>query len=367
LRYPGKFRFISKATPTTAGGAVNADYFVTSNPTSNDVLGSVANFSNPMPLFAGIQVEGVDYPFFTRYLEVTSYPDQQWNSWKKRFYTIIVNGQYTLGSNGPIILPPVDDSILHMFSLGTQVPLSNYADWQKKRAFNASKAWEDVPGSWIFSIPATTYSIPVCELLSEIQEHLLETPNGGASFTSGLWSVVEVLAYLNNRTSRFLMETGILQVRSTQAALSADPQYDLPANLIDLRRAAWTNGASTIGLSRMDSLQADLGYSSWETGSSATPNSYIQTPEQSLEIRLVPQPGVDATLDFIYVQDVPTITNDCSIMPIPDEWVMFIKWGVISDMLQKEGEANDPERAQFAEQRYKEGVEIARLYLGTNQ
>ncbi len=57
--------------------------------------------------------------------------------------------------------------------------------------------------------------------------------------------------------------------------------------------------------------------------------------------------------------------DDCGKLPIPRMLTWVVKWGLIADLLKKEGEANDPVRAQAAEAIYKRGVELTKVLLGT--
>jgi hypothetical protein len=71
----------------------------------------------------------------------------------------------------------------------------------------------------------------------------------------------------------------------------------------------------------------------------------------TLEVRYVPLPALDIRF--------------CETLPIPRMLAWALKWGLIADLLKKEGEANDPQRAAAAEQQYRLGVQLTRLLLGT--
>lgn len=350
---------------TTAGNPVDLDYDIVAAPTSFDVVLGVSNLGLPIPLIATAQVEGVDFPFLSRFNTAVAPLYVHWARAAADRWRQIDESTHWLGTPLPVMESPPDTTPL-VVQRSLEYPAAAYAKRSQEAWRTAANSRADSPGSWIFLLPATEYTVPVCELLSEIQAHLLEDVNGGAFFSSGLWTVQEVLAYLNNRISRFLMETGVIQIRTTQAAPAADSFYNLPENLIDLRRVAWTAGSTTAVLPRSDAFEADMAYDSWDTVG-GTPMVHMLVPEQSLEIRVAPKAAADGTLDLIYVADAPAVINDCSILPFPDEWAPYVKWGVISDMLSKEGEANDPIRARYAETRYNEGVALARLYMGTNQ
>ncbi len=359
--------YIPTMQSSTPGAATDQDYWVRKNPTSQDQLYGLANFSFPEPILTEAQAppdEGTTAPFWKRFDTAKEPLSIHWKAKLGWEWQSAETSTWGLGIPLPIFAAPPDEFPILVGKVD-YFPLLDF-EARRRRGFTlAANSLEDSPGSWIEIIPADAYTIPVCQLLSEIQEHLLEDVNGGMFFSSGLWTVDEVLAYLNGRISRFLMETGILQVRTTQVAPAADTFYDLPGDLIDLRRVAWTSGSTTTPLPRTDSFTSDIWDESWESVG-GTPQAHILVPERSLEIRVTPKAALDGTLDLVYVKNLPPVTNDCSIMPIPDEWVPFVKWGVLSDMLSKEGEANDPQRASYAEHRWDEGVALARLYMGVS-
>lgn len=200
------------------------------------------------------------------------------------------------------------------------------------------------------------YSGNVCDYLSEIQRHFLEpTQDGGQTWQ--LWTAAEVLGYFNQRLSRFLLETGVIQKRSTISATAGTSTYDLPADLIDLRRASWGLGQV---LSREDEWSSF--YSS--DSSSGTPEKYAIYPVGSLKIKLLPTPDADGTVHILYVPEHSALTGSCVANYLPNFFMPFIKWGIIADMLAKEGEANDPTRAAYAEERFQEGIDVAKAFVG---
>src|SRR5258706_14443727 len=56
------------------------------------------------------------------------------------------------------------------------------------------------------------------ELLTDLQYKLIEPPDGGASWPSGLWTRLEVLTALNTRQGQFLRDTQAIVTRVEIAA-----------------------------------------------------------------------------------------------------------------------------------------------------
>lgn len=118
-------------------------------------------------------------------------------------------------------------------------------------------------------------------------------------------------------------------------------------------------------LPRLDPFTKDNGDPGWQS-SPGVPSSLIEEPRSPLSFQLAPTPNVDGSVEGIYVADPPTIGDACVPLPIPNFLCWGIKYGVMADMLNKEGEANDPERAKYCESRFSECVQLTRALLGFN-
>ncbi len=225
-----------------------------------------------------------------------------------------------------------------------------------------------------FLVPFTAYTCTVEHILSEIQRHMLEpTIDGGVSWQ--IWEETEVVHYLRERIARFLLETGLVQDRDTITTIAAQKEYDLPTTLAELKRVALSGS----GLFPMDYWQADHGKVGWDT-TTGTPYGYLENVDQ-LSVELVPSPttgGETLTIHMVkstpFDRPGPTASNPENLslaetlatykLRLPGVFCWTIKYGVMADMLKKEGEANDPQRAEWCEQRFRDGVEIGKLLVG---
>ena len=312
------------------------------------------------------QEEGSALPFYTRFY--TAQPPQEWAAvWaRNKAFAAAYVSTLGLGLIGPNIMevpPPVDPLIAGKpyFAEGALVAAERRLDLTARLL----QSLADAPGYKPYVIPASAYSYSVCQLMEEIKYHMLENPLQG--FAHGLWTVAEVLQYTNQRIYRFLVETGALLTRTTIPVAAGSYVVDLPTNWIEIRRVAWTSAGVTKELPREDAFTLDAWKPTWESVGETTPSCYVEDPNPSLQVRLAPVPTVAGTVDLIGVAAPDAVTAVCLPLPLPDEWCVYVKWGVMADMLSKEGEANDPERAQICESRWKEGVSLCRLMLGTEE
>lgn len=202
------------------------------------------------------------------------------------------------------------------------------------------------------------------QIHSEIQYAMVEVVNNGSSYTSGSWTATEVSLALIRRQNRLLRETGVIVTRTTLVLIPETGRAVLPNNLQVTRRASWHNASGAYSpVWRMSWEEADAGSVSWEFGTAPTPTGYIE-PEglpTVLELQFVPHPSDAGIPNIWYIGLGTSLSNTGVAFTVPDELVATVKWGALADLLSKAGRAYDPDRAQFCEHRWAEGIELARL------
>ena len=204
------------------------------------------------------------------------------------------------------------------------------------------------------------------QLLNELQYSTIEEPNQGQAFSTEIWGVDEVAAYMNDRIKRFVSETRIALVHETLPSVVDQKLYDLndlDDDLIDLHRVAWLDTAGrSYELQRRDKLSFDLLLANWGN-TSGIPMGYSIVTEPQMTIQVIPAPNVDGVFDFLYTAVTTVVSNTGVTIPLPADFCPYIKWGVLADMLKKDGPAHDMPRSDYCEQRFTEGVELAKILL----
>ena len=214
------------------------------------------------------------------------------------------------------------------------------------------------------------------EVAQNVLAALLEPPltgTGSGWVGTGQFTFAQLQTALQNRLNRFIGESGRHVVQTTiNGSDPPEPLVTLPDAVTDVRRCAYVPlpvaGASpplpAWALGRMD----EWGNQAYDPGGGFTPQqpltySVFGTPP--LQLRLDPPPANDYTLDLITVQAGPQVNLNPQapvVLGIPDDVSAAIKWGVIADLCGTDGPSRDYARAAYAEQRYQEYVQIARLY-----
>lgn len=198
-------------------------------------------------------------------------------------------------------------------------------------------------------------------VMQQIQNVMIEPPDGGATWPSGLWGQAEVVSYLNQRQNKFLKDThfqfGIADIPAT----SGVQIYDLPDDWINSIRVLWIDGAGNVKeLTRSDTWEADHGMVNW-SDTPGTPELFFDGGKP-ITLRVMPAPDQDGTLQIHYVPYAALLTGGGELMTLPDEFVPAVKYGALADMFTKVARAQDP-RAKYCAQRFNMGVEVARLLV----
>lgn len=201
-------------------------------------------------------------------------------------------------------------------------------------------------------------------LFQEIQYALLEPPDLGATWPSGLWSSAEVLNYGIQRQNRLLRETLLLVGQIPVTVFAFTSTLTLPFDWLRTLRMVWrgTDGA-VVPLHPIDTFQADCSFPAWET-TGGVPLAYLEEENSAtLQFRITPPPLVDGTIDLFYVPLATPFTLDPEILTVPDELAAPLKYGIMADMLSKDGRGRDPERAAYCESRYQLGIDAAKIIM----
>ncbi|HET9258259.1 MAG TPA: hypothetical protein VFO16_24100 [Pseudonocardiaceae bacterium] len=196
--------------------------------------------------------------------------------------------------------------------------------------------------------------------LVDLAWRLVETDQ---SFTSGLWTLEEIRHTYTDRLNRFNRDTKVMLTRVRIPATANQQLYALPADWLATLRAAWidtpTNRSSP--LTRSDRWAAERGFPA-----SVTPTRPILIDDHSapgtLNCELFPAPITDGILALLYASTFTPLAFDDDApdaLGIPDEFVPFVTYGVMADLLSKDGRGQNLALAAYCEQRYLDGVRIA--------
>jgi hypothetical protein len=201
-------------------------------------------------------------------------------------------------------------------------------------------------------------------LFSAIQRKLLEPANGGASFFSGHWTGDELLRIAQDRQDALLRETH-LQIGIAQITEIANQgKYDLPDDWIATVAVVRIPPVGRVYLVDLsDSFDSDMGQRSWQTAP-GRPLVCRDVEEVTRTVELMPAPADPGTLLVYYVPRSARLTGHGEVLTVPDEMGLpVLQYGILLDLLAKVGRGADQARAQYCQQRWQLGVEVADILL----
>ena len=200
-------------------------------------------------------------------------------------------------------------------------------------------------------------------LLEEIQYHMLEDPDLGVTWESGMWTATEVLEYTKQRQQRFLKEAPVMLGRA-EIVNSTTISQPLPEDWMITYRLVWKDADGTwTELPRVDHRELDLALSTWPNGSAAKPQVYADTDTSTLTIHVAPIPTNGGEFEITYIPIAYSVNGLGDPLMVPPEFIPAIKYGIMADMFGKKGRAHDASRAEYCEARFNEGVMAANFMV----
>ena len=235
--------------------------------------------------------------------------------------------------------------------------------WRDQASFvtTAGVAFYDITSINAAFTTLLGYSLTDQSLLTTIQNHFLEPPSSDSWAGTDQFNLQDIQDALQGQRNKFLAETGIRVTRFSQAAVG--PREDLPDTVIDVRRLVWNRDSDSLNfhLWREDEWNITAFDQAWPAGADP-PIAYSTTVAPPITLQLLPPASVAGTLDFITVDSGADLDLEAGVvLGIPDDLAWAIKWGAMAELLSKSGQARD-QRAQYCDERYKAGVQVARAY-----
>lgn len=389
--HPALFFANVQLSPRPAGeGRVVHDEFsiITARPSSYPaILANMGQHNSHIQQYGVGNAPGVGgIPFSTiRYQVNQQEPHYSWWLRRRSIFASMLGGP--LGTPLPIIAASVGTTPLVPIQRREELPNQFYGRWSRARLghFIAQAQLDADLGRNAF-IPNTeamdTISPDYATFMSVLKERLLEPPVQYDNMAVWqLWTEDEILDNINRRAGRFCLETGITKemrevVYNTVAnPVPTDGIFLMPNDCLDLRRVAWKDEDGVVTkLELMDEHSLTFGVSPQWRDLAGDPLYYTVEGEGALgqfgQIRLVPRPILVSSTPvslILHMVANPTLTfqgGQGALARIPEVFIPYVRWGVLADLLQKQGEANDPERAAYCEQRFDEGIEVAKAMLG---
>jgi hypothetical protein len=236
--------------------------------------------------------------------------------------------------------------------------------WRDRGTFN-TVAGEDFY-DLIVQLPTLLgFSLTTRQSIAAMQYRLLEPATPTAWSGSAMFTLTDLVTALQNRRNRFLLDTGAILTRLPLLPCPPPPIARIPLTdtTIDVVRCARLDSSATYrNLWRTLELLVTLYSPKWDI-TPGTPKMFNTIMTPPLTIQLCPPPLDVGSLDLIVVQAPAALdpaTN--TLINVPDDMEWIVKWGALSDLLLREGEAYDKIRGEYCQMRYDHGIKLALMH-----
>ena len=241
---------------------------------------------------------------------------------------------------------------------------TNY--WRQRGSFQAKP---NDPSPWYdlsVKIPALrSRSYILNQMVQEMQYMLLENPSGvtgtGMSQQVSIGSILNAIQIARNR---FVLDAHL--PLSVHAGFASPPpqegMVEFDQKTVFVHRVAWqdTVSGTWTNLWREDAWSIDKAFPQW-TLNPGSPKVYSEAESAPLRLQIAPPPMTSGVAEALTVDSLTmSLGNPNTLFGVPDEWVHAIKYGALSYLLAGEGQIKDMTRAQYAEKRYQQAVDMAK-------
>ena len=244
--------------------------------------------------------------------------------------------------------------------------------WRDRGHLNgiaATQVFWDLPSTLLDATETTkilSYNVKDQDLVAMIQYHLIEPVTGNSWTGSDQFNLADLTNALQNRRNQLLEDTGIVVTNSTINLTVSPPsgRVPLPDSVIDVRRVAWRAVAPStdvIPLWPADEWAFSAFHPDWNLNAE-TPSMHSVIGPPPLTLQLSPVPIASGNLELITVNAGANLDPTTGVLlGVPDNFSWAVKWGALADLLSRRGQAFDPARAQYCQQRWQQAEDLIRV------
>lgn len=180
---------------------------------------------------------------------------------------------------------------------------------------------------------------------------------------SDLFTLDGILKLIKKHYEAFQLETNLILAEIELPVVAQNNEVVLPDKIIDIVHAQFVSDDFVSTVNRQD--EQEISYFDLISLTEEHAPQYYSTVYSGVnKLKLYPIPIVTGVLKLIVVvgQDVSVPLTIDTIVNLPNNLVPYLKYGIESEIFSQDGLLNDPVRANYCEGRWKEGLQIGRLY-----
>jgi hypothetical protein len=237
--------------------------------------------------------------------------------------------------------------------------------WNAQFAFTATNA-----GTW-YNLSTMANSprlrtVTDVNLYTMMEYHLLEPPTGATWTGTSQFSIGDLSGALQRRRDEMIQESGCnIQLIPNLPSTPNSRRTVFSDSTLEPRRARFipdSTYGNPVTLTREDTLAWDY-FEPNRLQTSQFPQAWSVITGPPLAMDVDTAPNAPGYYEVISLQagpqfNPPNEPPGATLLGVPDDWSWLAKWGALADLLGRESEATDRQRAQYCIGRYMQGLEI---------
>lgn len=190
---------------------------------------------------------------------------------------------------------------------------------------------------------------------------LLEPATGGTWTGTTQFNIDDLSQALQHRRDEMLQVSNCNQSLMTAIALTPNTRRTtLPDTVIDVARVRYipvTGSATT--LYRDDTVALEFYQAPVYQQTPATPQTFSLSSEPPLSWDVNVPPAQPGTYEAVVLESgAAFVPPAATLLNVPDDFAWALEWGALADLLGRESEATDRERAAYCLRRYQDGLNL---------
>jgi len=199
------------------------------------------------------------------------------------------------------------------------------------------------------------------DLYTVMQYHLLEPPTGAGAWTgTSQFSLADLQYALQRRRDEVIQAVAcnIDELPKLPSTPNVRRTFFPDSTLEPIRTRFVPDSGSATTLSREDTIAFDA-FESQHLQQNQTPSAWSVITGPPLAMDVDTAPNVAGVYDVLYLRSGLTFNPPAAtLMGLPDDWTWIAKWGALADLLSRDSEATDRDRADYCLNRFMQGLKI---------
>lgn len=196
---------------------------------------------------------------------------------------------------------------------------------------------------------------------TELEYMLFEPPTGGTWTGTNQFSIASISQALQTRRDEMLQVSNANQSLLSGIALTpGTTRTQLPDTVIDVERVRYLpTGGTPNTLYRDDTVAQEFYEAPLYQLAPGTPQTFGLSSEPPLTWDVDIAPDNAGTYEAVVLQSGAAFNPPAATpLGIPNDFAWVLEWGALADLLGRESEATDRERADYALKRYQDGLQL---------